>query len=1269
MPAPKNPLPPFTRGPQIQQLQPISTDPKVISLTPNSGRTGGGDSVVIAGKRFKSAPDGTLPTVTFGGVAATVTAVAADGTSITVTTPASANVGYVDIVVTNPQPNQSVTFAGGFLYYAGTITSVTPAYANTSGGVQVTIKGVSLQVGATFTFGGVAATSVTHIDDTQYVVTVPSNAAGYVDVVMTETGGHTSTIRNGFQYTTLARGTDIRRSPGIQISKALGNGSWTAKFSLDGQTNKPVSGEEIQITDAFDSGRVLFHGQIQMADQNYEGQTNQLRWDCTGGDFQYMLNKYRPFGSYTAVNADLVVRDLMSKYTSDFDLTFVQTNLAPVTLTFDGTKTMSESLDIIARAIGGGRWYLDARQLHFFNPPAPTTIVVPAGSTGTGADFTAAVLSLGSALGTTQTYTQAYYAIRVSFLYSNGTESRLGPTSNVIPSDGQHYLTATSLPIGLNPSGSITVVGRRIYYLQGTNDVALAAEIDDNSTTTFSFAPLTTVPPTVGTNLVGSVSTQTSTGATSGTATQATAFKPTFSADPFYYIGTDLGPIFEFGGTPQFTIVSTQAQLRGGQCIQLVPPTAAANSYAYWVKFAITLTYPDGSTTQMSDPAGNSTNPFGGLFFGNVTAFSPGQAAQWTCFYYPGVVSAPLVNGQEPVYINLFMQVVGSRNYSAGGGGGGGANDVAVANPIWQQVGNVPYYDGTNANGATSGGNQLSSQVVAQSTTDFGQQPAQVPGQVQLTYVWPNPDGPYLEDYRNPSDITDTNPYLLHGGDDDESGSQPFMSTEDITQLRNRVKVYGASSVTVLDANAGDNAIAIANPAIFPIGGGTVVAANGVQISFFSVSSQITSTNTPAKLLLTAPLTAAIPNGTTISFYCMAEDKGSQTKRGQIELDSHGNPTDGVHEYVVIDQSLDTTQSVYLRANAELAIFKDPIITIKYATREPTFPGSRVNVNLTDPPCIGTFLIQDVEIDQVRDDGDQLAPRYTVTATSVFYDLTNFLLLLTAGSQVAGAGSQSSVSGGSNSSVGVLNSAAQQALSSSSSSVSISGIRGVVAYSSAILGSTTPIAILASTQSWTGNNSTTVVSDNRASWLRLTSTAVGNANSVSMSALSFRLVENPMYKCYFRIPTTSSILNQRWWIGFKQSASPIFPNADSITGGGPGIGVRFSTTANDASFRLFTSDNVTQTMGDTLSKISIVAGYEYDMTIQVIGGGAAFTVTMSSYLSSTGALVATDNRTLAIPQGAINTTLAFAHFQYQTINGITVAMDMLRVYLQSGLLL
>src|SRR5262249_3946106 len=84
---------------------------------------------------------------------------------------------------------------------------------------------------------------------------------------------------------------------------------------------------------------------------------------------------------------------------------------------------------------------------------------------------------------------------------------------------------------------------------------------------------------------------------------------------------------------------------------------------------------------------------------------------------------------------------------------------------------------------------------------------------------------------------------------------------------------------------------------------------------------------------------------------------------------------------------------LYMRAYAELELWSKPIITIRYATRDKKSKiGQLVDVNLTSPPCKGTFLIQEVTIDQIHDESDQLTPRYTVTASSTRFELTDLLL-------------------------------------------------------------------------------------------------------------------------------------------------------------------------------------------------------------------------------------------------------------------------------------
>jgi hypothetical protein len=88
---------------------PYSPGVAINSLTPNSGSTAGGVTVTIAGRNFVPGVQ-----VTFGGVAATVTA--ASTTSISVLTPAH-SAGAVNVTVSNPDGGTS-TLASAFTYVA-----------------------------------------------------------------------------------------------------------------------------------------------------------------------------------------------------------------------------------------------------------------------------------------------------------------------------------------------------------------------------------------------------------------------------------------------------------------------------------------------------------------------------------------------------------------------------------------------------------------------------------------------------------------------------------------------------------------------------------------------------------------------------------------------------------------------------------------------------------------------------------------------------------------------------------------------------------------------------------------------------------------------------------------------------------------------------------------------------------------------------------------------------------------------------------------------
>jgi hypothetical protein len=168
----------------------------VTSVMPNQGPTAGGTSVTIAGSGFASGA-----TVTFGGNAATGVNVPS-ATSITCTTPAH-GAGQVSVTVTNPSGGGSATLANGFTYTdlpGITVTACNPSSGPETGGTNVTITGTGFQSGASVSFGGSPATGVAVPSATSITCATPSHPPGPVNITVTNPGGASATLNNGFTY-------------------------------------------------------------------------------------------------------------------------------------------------------------------------------------------------------------------------------------------------------------------------------------------------------------------------------------------------------------------------------------------------------------------------------------------------------------------------------------------------------------------------------------------------------------------------------------------------------------------------------------------------------------------------------------------------------------------------------------------------------------------------------------------------------------------------------------------------------------------------------------------------------------------------------------------------------------------------------------------------------------------------------------------------------------------------------------------------------------
>ncbi|MDR7224981.1 IPT/TIG domain-containing protein [Aminobacter aminovorans] len=170
--------------------------PTVTSVSPTSGPTGGGSTVVITGTNLSGAT-----AVSFGGTAAGSFTVNS-ATQITVTSPAGT--GTVDVRVTTAGGTSAVSAGDQFTYVAApTVTAISPTAGPVAGGTSVTITGTGFSSATAVSFGGTAATGFTINSGTQITATSPAGAVGTVDITVTTPGG-TSATSAADQFTYVA---------------------------------------------------------------------------------------------------------------------------------------------------------------------------------------------------------------------------------------------------------------------------------------------------------------------------------------------------------------------------------------------------------------------------------------------------------------------------------------------------------------------------------------------------------------------------------------------------------------------------------------------------------------------------------------------------------------------------------------------------------------------------------------------------------------------------------------------------------------------------------------------------------------------------------------------------------------------------------------------------------------------------------------------------------------------------------------------------------
>ncbi len=172
--------------------------PTVTAIAPASGPNSGGTAVTVSGTNFYP---GAI--VTVGGNNATTVTIASSTAIACVTPSVAPAIGPQNVVVTNPD-SQSATLSGGFnaLGPTPTLATVSPASGTTGGGTLVTLTGTNFAGGATVTFAGALASSVTVASTTTITCLTPAGTAGTATIVVTNVDGQSATLASAYTYVT-----------------------------------------------------------------------------------------------------------------------------------------------------------------------------------------------------------------------------------------------------------------------------------------------------------------------------------------------------------------------------------------------------------------------------------------------------------------------------------------------------------------------------------------------------------------------------------------------------------------------------------------------------------------------------------------------------------------------------------------------------------------------------------------------------------------------------------------------------------------------------------------------------------------------------------------------------------------------------------------------------------------------------------------------------------------------------------------------------------
>ncbi len=227
------------------------------------------------------------------------------------------------------------------------------------------------------------------------------------------------------------------------------------------------------------------------------------------------------------------------------------------------------------------------------------------------------------------------------------------------------------------------------------------------------------------------------------------------------------------------------------------------------------------------------------------------------------------------------------------------------------------------------------------------------------------------------------------------SGGAPAVTATNTQIVGSDPIAVGAISIGVQDVAqfSSSGGIAVSAGQAITYTGVSVTSGFGALVGvpssgFGSITAEIPS----GSLIVNAPALLGVPSsGSGSVIYSIAA--GDDVRLFVTRNDTTAQSSYGVYEHLIDDDTLLTDAECQTRGDADLTLFKNPVVTLTYATRDvKSRSGKTATVSFSGVPSYsGTYKIVRVTIDQIDVAGGRLAPRFTCTASTVKFSLADLL--------------------------------------------------------------------------------------------------------------------------------------------------------------------------------------------------------------------------------------------------------------------------------------